>query len=179
MLSFIVVFPKIEDAKSIKNVLVHSGYEVQAVCTTGAQAVSLANELDEGIVICGYRYSDMQYLELYNYLPRSFQMVLLASPARISECMNQEIVCLGMPLKTKDLVLTLEQMTFQYRKKKKKKAGRQRTQEEKETIQKAKEILMTRNNISEEEAHRYIQKTSMDNGTSMVETSQMLLAMMQ
>ena len=34
---------------------------------------------------------------------------------------------------------------------------------------------MDRNNLSEEEAHRYIQKCSMDNATNMVETAQTIL----
>lgn len=179
MLSIIVVFPKMEDGKSMKNVLIRGGFEVQAVCTTGSQAVSLANELDEGIIICGYRYSDMHYRELYNYLPRTFQMLLLASPAKLSECVNNEIICLSMPLKTKDLMNTLGMMTYRYTRQKKKKAGKQRSQEEKEIIMKAKIVLMERNNMSEEEAHRYIQKTSMDSGTNMVETAEMILSMMQ
>lgn len=179
MLSIIVVFPKTEDGKNIKNVLMKFGYEVQAVCTSGASAVSLANELDEGIVICGYRYPDMHYLDLYNYLPRSFQMLLIASPAKLSECINNEIICLGMPLKTKDLMNTLDMMTYQYMRQKKKTKGKQRTQAEKDIIQKAKIVLMERNNMSEEDAHRYIQKTSMDSGTNMVETSEMILSMMR
>ena len=177
MLSIVVVFLKAEDGKSIKNVLIRYGFEVHAVCTSGAQAISLINELDEGIIICGYRYSDMHYLELYNYLPKTFQMLLIASPAKLAECMSNGIICLSTPLKTKDLMNTLETMTYRY-KKKKKKLGKQRTKEEKETIQKAKIILMERNNISEEEAHRYIQKASMDSGTNMVETAEMILSMM-
>ena len=39
--NIIVVLPKIEDAKSIKNVLVRSGFSVMAACSTGAQALSL------------------------------------------------------------------------------------------------------------------------------------------
>ncbi|HAU85836.1 MAG TPA: antitermination regulator [Lachnospiraceae bacterium] len=179
MLSFIVVFPKTQDGKTIKNVLIRCGFEVQAVCTSGAQAISLANELDEGIIICGYRYQDMHYLELYNYLPRSFQMLLIASPAKLAECLNNEIICLGTPLKTKELLNTLDMMTYKYTRQKKKKNGKQRTQAEKDTIQKAKIVLMDRNNISEEEAHRYIQKTSMDSGTNMVETAEMILSMMR
>ena len=38
-------------------------------------------------------------------------------------------------------------------------------------------MLMERNRMSEEEAHRYIQKCSMDSGTSLVETAQMVLTM--
>lgn len=37
---------------------------------------------------------------------------------------------------------------------------------------------MERNHLSEEEAHRYIQKSSMDSGTNMVETAQMILMLM-
>ena len=37
---------------------------------------------------------------------------------------------------------------------------------------------MSRNNLTEEEAHRYIQKRSMNNGTDMVETALMILSLM-
>ncbi len=43
---------------------------------------------------------------------------------------------------------------------------------------KCKKLLMERNQMSEEEAHRYIQKSSMDTGTSIVETAQMVLSLM-
>ena len=38
---------------------------------------------------------------------------------------------------------------------------------------------MERNGMSEEEAHRYIQKCSMDSGTNLVETAEMVLSMMR
>ncbi len=43
MLSIIFVFPKMEDANYIKALLVRNGFEVNAVCTTGAQAINMAN----------------------------------------------------------------------------------------------------------------------------------------
>jgi len=36
-------------------------------------------------------------------------------------------------------------------------------------------LLMERNHMTEQEAFRYIQKSSMDSGTNMVETAQMIL----
>ena len=45
-------------------------------------------------------------------------------------------------------------------------------------IRQAKALLMERNNMTEEEAHRYLQKCSMDNGTNMVETAQMILTLL-
>ena len=53
----------------------------------------------------------------------------------------------------------------------------QRSERETRLIEKAKELLMERNNMSETEAHRYIQKCSMDSGTNMVETAQMVISL--
>ncbi len=36
---------------------------------------------------------------------------------------------------------------------------------------------MVRNHLTEEEAHKYLQKCSMDSGTNLVETAAMVLAM--
>ena len=85
MSNVIVAFPKMENAKSIKNILVKSGYDVAAVCTTGAQTLQSANALEGGIVICSHHFIDMMYQELYEYLPPQFQMLLVASPAVCSE----------------------------------------------------------------------------------------------
>ena len=51
MINVIVAFPKIENAKSIKNILVRSGFHVDAAVTTGAQALQYANSLDGGILV--------------------------------------------------------------------------------------------------------------------------------
>ena len=55
--------------------------------------------------------------------------------------------------------------------------NRQRVKErwEQNYINNAKWLLMERNHMTEQEAFRYIQKSSMDSGTNMVETAQMIL----
>ena len=65
MASIIVVFPKVEDAKNIRNLLVRNGYSVAAVCTSGAQVLNYADSLNYGIVVCGYKFADMMYSELH------------------------------------------------------------------------------------------------------------------
>ena len=52
-----------------------------------------------------------------------------------------------------------------------------RTEEEKDLIRQAKELLMYKNGYSEEEAHRFLQKQSMDGGHTLVETAGMVLDM--
>ena len=51
MVNVIVLFAKIEEAKSIKNLLVRHGINVTQVCTTGAQAAQAADACDDGLII--------------------------------------------------------------------------------------------------------------------------------
>lgn len=181
MVNIIVAFPKAENAESIKRILLRSGYPVDAVATTGAQALQFANSLKGGILICNYRFVDMMYTELYEYLPPSFQMLLVASPDVCSERQIADLMCLAMPLKVHELVHTLEMISYSIARKRKKERmqPKQRSEEEQKLLNGAKDLLMERNNMTEEEAHRYIQKRSMDNGTGLVETAQMILSLMR
>ncbi|MEY8356034.1 ANTAR domain-containing protein [Lachnospiraceae bacterium 54-53] len=179
MTNVIVAFSKAEDAKNIKNILVRNGFKVPAVCTSGAQTVNSADELGSGIVVCGCRFADMVYQEIYECLPGGMQMLLVASPSQWSGRAPEDVMCLGLPLKVQDLVSTLEMMTetLERRRKKLKSQPRERSREEQDLIKQAKELLMERNHMSETEAHRYIQKCSMDSGTNMVETAQMIMSL--
>lgn len=180
MTNIIIAFPKQENARNIKKILMQNGYQVNALCTTGAQALQSANELGGGIIVCGYRFVDMMYTELHEYLPVTFEMLLVASPANCGSRDVENLVCLSTPLKVNELLQTIEMMeyTITRRRKKARQAPRERTEEENALIQQAKALLMERNNLSEEEAHRYMQKRSMDNGTGLTETAQMILSLL-
>lgn len=177
MADIIVAFPKLEDAKNLRKLLIRNGYEVNLVCDSGAQIVSAVNQLDGGVVISGYRFSDMHFSEVLEYLPKGFQMLLMASPGKLEDSDISNVVSLPMPIKVQDLLNTLEMMLGQYNrwKKKQKHKPKVRSEGEKRTIQAAKELLMERNQMAEEEAHRYIQKLSMDSATNLVETAEMIL----
>ncbi|MCC8066229.1 MAG: ANTAR domain-containing protein [Clostridiales bacterium] len=180
-INIIVVFPKPEDAKNIRNVLVRSGYSVRAVCTSGAQALLAADRLGTGVIVCGYKLPDMVYSELFEDLPSSFGMLLVASARAVGEGVSEGVLCVTMPFRINDLIDSLETVISQMerRRRQKRMSAPQRTEEEKKLIADAKSLLMERNNMTEEEAHRYLQKTSMDSGTNMVETAQMLFALMR
>ena len=49
---------------------------------SGSQALSAAEDLSGGILVCGYRFEDMMYDELRQCLSASFEMLVLASPSR-------------------------------------------------------------------------------------------------
>ena len=178
MVSAIIVFSKLEDAKNIRNILQRAGYPTAAVCTSGIQALSYADQLGEGLVICGYRVNDMIYSELREDLPPDFEMILVASKQVLSDYSQGDVVALSTPLRVNDLINTVEMITTGLlRKKKINKQRKERTEEEKKLLREAKELLMDRNHMTEEEAHRYLQKCSMDSGNSLMETAQMIFSL--
>ena len=177
MVNVIVLFPKQEVGRNIRNLLVRSGFEVTAVCVTGAQVIQRAEGLADGLVICGYKYVDMMYSELREYLPDGIRMLMLASQPYLEECMYRDnIHTLPMPLKAHDLlgkvrVIVSEISDTQRRNKRRPK---QRTREELELLDEVKALLMKNNCISEEEAHSYIQKRSMNSGVGLIEMARLI-----
>ena len=180
MTRIIVAFPKAENGKNIKNVLVRNGYQVVCVCTNGAQVIQEANGLQDGIVVCTYKLSDMIYQELVECLPPGFETIVISTKDQWVENGTPGIVGLAVPLKIHELLSTVEMVAYNLERKRRKRrqVPRKRTQEEQELVDRAKAILMERNQMTEDEAHRYLQKTSMDNGTSFTETAQMILGML-
>ena len=175
MSSIFVAFSKMEDAKKIRALLTRSGFDVTGICSTGAQALGLMNQHTSGLLITGYRLSDMYYTELYEYLPKGFEMLLVGSCRVISNCPSG-ILSVEAPLRAYDFVNTVRMMTAQIDlRRKKMKKPKVRSLQEEVYIQDAKRLLMERNHISEGEAHRYLQKCSMDTQTNLVETAQMIL----
>lgn len=176
MVNVIVLFPKQEVARNIRNLLVRSGFEVTAVCVTGAQVIQRSEGLEEGLVICGYKYVDMMYAELREYLPDGIKMLMLASQTYLEDCMYKEIYTLPMPLKAHDLLEKVRMIVSEIsnEQKRKKRKPKQRTREELELLDEVKALLMKNNRISEDEAHAYIQKRSMNSGVGLIEMARLI-----
>ena len=172
--SIVIALPKIDDAKKIRTILNRHGFSVAAVCSTASTALASMSELDGGILICGYKLTDRYYRDVLEDIPSYFEMLLLASEAPTS------VLTVEMPMKVSDLVNTVDMMLSQIerRLKKEKKKPKTRSWKEQNYISNAKFLLMERNHLSEEDAYRYIQKCSMDSGTNMVETAQMVLMLL-
>ncbi|MCD7709375.1 MAG: ANTAR domain-containing protein [Clostridiales bacterium] len=180
MTSIVVAFPKRETASNIKKILAQSGYDVHAVCVTGAQVLSGIEELDGGIIICGARFVDMMYTEICECLPENFSVLLIAGADVVRDREGGSLVCLTLPLKVHELLHTVEMMEQEMRRerKRRRRIPQERTEEERRTLSRAKELLMERNGMTEDEAHRYIQTRSMENGTGLIEVAQMILSLM-
>ncbi|MCR5100376.1 MAG: ANTAR domain-containing protein [Butyrivibrio sp.] len=181
MQNIIIAFAKQEDAQTFKSILVRSGLDVTTVCTSGAQALSAMEDLGSGVIICGYRLTDMIFSELAESLPKFFEMLVIASPGKMDGFgLPENVMFLPSPVKRSDLIATINIMSegVARLRKKHKENKRGRSPEQKKLIDQAKALLMERHNMTEPEAHKYLQKCSMDSGTDIVETAEMILTMM-
>jgi response regulator NasT len=175
----IVVFSKHENAVNIRNILTRNGFDVLGVGTTGAQALQLAETCSGGVVVTSFRLQDMIYSELREYLPETFEILLIASADKVDLCDEDGVVGLPLPMKVHDLLNTVDmQLGAMHRLvKKKKERRRTRTEEDQRYIDEAKSLLMQRNGMTEQEAHKYLQRNSMGSGNNLVETARMILSL--
>lgn len=180
-MNIIIIFPKMEQARSVRSILVKSGYTVDAVCTSGAQALRAANDLDSGIIICPCRLPDMVYRELYEYLTPRYDLLVIGSGAQVEECAETDITALRTPLKVHELLQAVAGMASRYaaKKKQRRQKPKSRSAEENRVIAQAKLLLMEQEHMEEAQAHRYLQKRSMENGTGLGETARMILSLLQ
>ncbi len=177
--NIIIAFPRVDDAKNVKNILVRNGIGVAATVNSGANALSVADSLGTGIIVSAYKLPDMPFFELCECMPEGFKLLLVASKERLNECTNPDIVKLAMPFVISDLIETIGMMRMSMiRRKKESSTGtHKRTEEERRILDMAKSILMERNGLTEGEAHKFIQKCSMDSGNSLIESARMVFSM--
>ena len=177
MSSVITAFPKAEDARRIQAVLEKHGFEGAAAGTSAAAALSEMNHQSGGILICGYKLPDMHFSELRECMPENFEMLLVASERVLSTVEGSDLIAVSLPLSAYELVNTVAMMAGSRSRRKKKLRPKPRSPREQIIIDNAKALLMERNHMTEAEAHRYLQKCSMDNGTNLVETAEMVLTL--
>jgi response regulator NasT len=179
-MNIILVFPKQETAKNLRNVLRRSGYSVDMVCSTVAQARQAISEYDSGIIVSNYKLVDGMAIDIYDSAGGRFRFLMIGPKDYVEARAIPDVFSLPTPLHVSEFLSTMEVMTYAYSRWRKKMRARprQRSKEEQDVIDRAKELLMERNGLTEEEAHRYIQKSSMDNGTGVVETAGMILSLM-
>ena len=172
----IIVMPKIEDAKKIGGLLTKHGYAPDLVCSNAADALSESCRRDNGVIICGSRLNGMSFLELADCIPKYFKLVILAHNVMSVEY-PEDAVKIEMPFKVDNLISVIEGEASKYyrRPSDNKLVKKEQNSSDRKYIDKAKALLMEKKDMTEPEAYRYIQKTSMDTGSPMVETARMII----
>ncbi len=170
----IVAFESEKTLQQMCRILEQEGIAVAAACNTGAQALRVARKYDGGVILSGYKLRDFAAVELYHDIPPGFTLLVLANAVQLEHIVIEDIVKLSAPVRKKELISSVKMLLDMGRNRAKPDVPK-RSDMDKEIIWKAKFLLMERQLMTEEQAHRFIQKRSMDTGSKMVQTAQIIL----
>ena len=170
----IVAFESEKNCLRVKEILENAGVASCILCRSAAEVRRVVHKQHITTVICGYKFSDDSAENLFEDLPPFCTMLMLAVQNMLELCGNEDIFKLTTPVSRGELTAAVRMLT-QISHNMERSARPRRSEEEDQIIAQAKELLITRNGMTEDQAHRFLQKQSMNMGTKLVQTAKMVL----
>lgn len=178
MSSIVVANSNPDFARKIASVFHANGLYVGGICVSGAQLIDFTRKhYHGGVVVSSVKLKDMPAVNLPRVIGPGYDFVFVVNPQFAGMSESIEYASLLMPLNRMDLIATVNMFLSLSEEtpasiEKKIGAG---TLDDKQIIRQAKNLLISRNNLTEPQAHRLIQKKSMDTGKKMIETAMIIL----
>lgn len=167
----VLAFSREETAQKIKHMLEGTGYEVCSVCRSGSELLRYTAELDAALVIMGYKLGSILADDIIADLPPGIKLMSIVKAENQDMIESDEIFVLPLPVNRQSLLSSIEIFLGVIDKRKK----THRDPEEEKIIDRAKLYLMEKHRMTEEQAHRFIQKRSMDTGAKFIDTARLIL----
>lgn len=177
MKKLIVAFEGESSRTRIREMLEAGGMPVASACRSGGEVSRTIRKSGGGVVVCGYKLTDMTAEQLAENLEDVALVLLIATPPQMDLLSSRVLFKLSAPATRGDLLASVRMLLQMEGRIARHPVVPRRGKEEETLISQAKELLMKRNCMTEEEAHRLLQKKSMDTGTRMSETARMILSM--
>ncbi len=167
MKDIIIAYPSKNTALQLRSFLESEGFHVSYVCALGSSVLNIAQELNEGVVICASFLSDMSAGNLGEHLPVGFDIISLSKSG--SESYMGNIINLPLPLHRDEFLQTVSILVST------RSSFTKRDKNEGEIISNAKLILMNSMDITESQAHRYLQRESMNSGKRIADVAREII----
>lgn len=167
----ILAFSKDDTAQKIKRMLDGSSYDVCMICHSASELLRFATEFDDIFVIMGYKIGDMLADDIA-YDLNGVKIIAIVKAERQDMIENEDVFVIPLPVSRERLLSSIEVFLGHIEKFT---GGKQRTPDEVKIIEKAKLYLMEKYMMTEEQAHRFIQKRSMDSGSKFIDTAKLIL----
>lgn len=173
----VLAFSNDAAALKVKSMLDGTGYEVDnVICHTAAELLRNVADYEEVLIIMGYKLPDMMADEISENLGGGCRIMSIVKAEHADDIYNDDIIVLPLPLNRQKLVSSID-IVFGSVEKHKKSARADRTDEDNRLIIDAKLYLMERFHMTEQQAHRFIQKRSMDEGAKFADMARTILNM--
>lgn len=172
----IVAFEHEATAASICEALESGGVAECVSCRSAAEVRRLVNKQGLRVIVCGFKFPDGSGEDLYYDLPEHCVMLMVAPKSSLEMCETEEIFQLPSPVSRGDLLASVRMLLqFARRRGSREPVHVHRSEEENQLVKQAKALLMDRHGMTEEQAHRFLQKESMDHGAKLAETARIVL----
>lgn len=170
----ILAFERERTAERIREIIEGAGVAGCRVCHSAAEVKRLVNKQHFTTVVSGYKLRDESADALAEDLPEDCSLLVIA-PQNLLDLLNdRRVFRLSAPVSRGELLSSVRiLLQFGYRTERPGKPWR--SDEELALIDAAKELLIARNSMTEEEAHRFLQKKSMDSGIKLSQAAQKVL----
>ncbi len=164
--------------QSIVGILQKNGIEVRITCSSGREAIRAVKRMDGGVIVCSARLHDMTADSLADALRKEAFFLCVGKPGELDYCENEDLFKVPLPVRSGELIGALN-ILLQLDERAIEKRIPHRSEAEKHVIKEAKDLLMYQQEMSEDQAYRFIQKRSMETSTPMTEVAQLILNSMQ
>ena len=144
------------------------------ICRSGDQVRRLLDKQQTYCVVCSPRLTDGPAEWLYQDLPPTCALLLVGPQHVLDACSSDDVFKLATPIRREEAVSTVR-LLIQFGHRVERLLHSRHSTSEQELVERAKNLLMERKGLSEEEAHRLIQKRSMDTGARLVQTARRIL----
>lgn len=145
------------------------------VCHSGSQVRRILGAQQIYCVVCGNRLTDGPSEWLCSDLPPACSMLMVGPQHHLDLCASPDIFKLYTPIRKEEALATVS-LLLQFGRRMERFIRPRRSNAEQDLINQAKTVLMERRGMSEEQAHRSLQKRSMDLGCRMIQTARLVLA---
>ena len=173
MEQLILAFTKEETTARIRRMLEGSGYTVRAAAHSAPELYRHLANADDVLVVMGYKIGTDTVDDVFDALRRGQKLMSVVKAERQDMIDNEEIFVLPLPINRERLLSSIE--VFLGAIKRETKRTSRRSGDEEEIIERAKLYLMEKYRMTEQQAHRFIQKRSMDTGAKFIDTARQIL----
>ena len=165
MKDIIIAYPNKEVALRLRALLVGEGFRVSHICALGSSALGAAGEKDAGVIICASLLRDMGAGTLAEQLPADFDVVALSKNGKTEYMGN--LITLTLPLDRQEFLQTVAVLVSSN--------FTRRKEADEDLISNAKLVLMNTQDMTELQAHRFLQKESMRTGLKITDLAQKII----
>lgn len=159
-------------AERVRSVLQSAQIFSSCICASGAEVLHYASIRPDAVVVCG-RLSDMPAVRLAQLLPNGFDVVWLVQSGESPAGFCGNLVPLYSPIGRAELCDTVRVLAATGAETAR--PRRVRKEDEEALLREAKARIMERHAVSEREAHRLLQRRSMESGLKLTEVARLIL----